>query len=175
MRKSIIITESELTFIKSFISELTKDEIIDFIECLFKERKHHKNKVISYLLSIHKHEKQASKETKVYTLDELINQKDPPPKTWTKEYLKHQMNQLAKEEPEIFDKQLFNNFYKYWCESTGNGKIRLNKEPAFDVKRRLATWKRNNKNESPFKQQQSVNGQQSAYSRAWDSFKSNKQ
>lgn len=108
------------------------------------------------------------------TLNKLIEHGDPPPKTWTKEYLKYRMDEIAKKEPEIYDKQLFKDFYDYWSESTGNKKIRLNKQPAFDVKRRLATWKRNNQNKAPFKPQQGNTPQQSSYSRAWSAFEESK-
>lgn len=119
-------------------------------------------------------ETEKEKQEAIKRFNKLINQKDPPCTTWTKEYLKHQLHQISLERPDLFDRDLFNQFYKYWKESMGHGKIRVNSQKAFDIRRRLSTWKRNNQNKAPFKQQQVNIPQQTAYSRAWDSFKTNK-
>ena len=42
-----------------------------------------------------------------------------------------------------------NDFFAYWAEPTGNGKIRVNLQPAWDTSRRLGTWRRNNFGKNP--------------------------
>ena len=44
---------------------------------------------------------------------------------------------------EKFGRDLCNDFYLYWTETTKDNKLRWEKETAFDVSRRLANWKKN--------------------------------
>ena len=44
---------------------------------------------------------------------------------------------------EKFGRDLCNDFYHYWIETTKDNKLRWEKETAFDVSRRLANWKKN--------------------------------
>ena len=172
---NIHISSYEFDLLKESKNEITKDDLLDFMECLFHNRKHHKNPSIKRVLSIHKDiKKQSLLLERILSLDELLEMKDPPPKLWNKEYLKHQLHEISLERPDLFDRDLFNQFYKYWKESMGHGKIRVNSQKAFDIRRRLSTWKRNNQNKAPFKQQQANIPNQTSYSRAWDSFKTNK-
>ena len=42
-----------------------------------------------------------------------------------------------------YGKDACNSFFKYWSEPTASGKMRVNLEKAFDVSRRLSTWRKN--------------------------------
>ena len=44
-----------------------------------------------------------------------------------------------------FGRDMCNEFYLYWTETTKDNKLRWEKETAFDVSRRLGNWKRNEK------------------------------
>lgn len=52
-----------------------------------------------------------------------------------------------------YGKATCNGFFKYWSEPTASGKMRVNLEKAFDVSRRLSTWR---KNDQTFYPQQAV-------------------
>lgn len=57
----------------------------------------------------------------------------------------HQMGILNNE----YSYDLVNEFYQYWSEHNDNGKkmrFEMSKNQPFNIKRRLATWKKNNKN-----------------------------
>ncbi len=56
------------------------------------------------------------------------------------------MNLLA-QYLDTYSKETLRAFYDYWTESNPNGKkMRFEMQKVFDVKRRLATWKRNESN-----------------------------
>jgi len=44
-----------------------------------------------------------------------------------------------------FGKKTVRDFFDYWTEPTPSGKMRFQLEKAWDAKRRLTTWKRNEK------------------------------
>lgn len=56
------------------------------------------------------------------------------------------MNLLA-QYLDTYSKETLRAFYDYWTESNPNGKkMRFEMQKVFDVKRRLATWRRNESN-----------------------------
>jgi hypothetical protein len=46
---------------------------------------------------------------------------------------------------EKYGRDMCNEFYLYWTETTKDNKLRWEKETAFDISRRLANWKKNEK------------------------------
>jgi hypothetical protein len=53
-----------------------------------------------------------------------------------------------------YGKDACNSFFKYWSEPTASGKMRVNLEKAFDVSRRLSTWRKNDQAFYPKQAQQ---------------------
>ena len=52
------------------------------------------------------------------------------------------MKEVCKESKDKYSVDMLNAFYSYWTESSENGKkMRFEKQPVFNVKRRLETWK----------------------------------
>jgi len=58
-----------------------------------------------------------------------------------KEDLKLKMNEFK----EKYSRDLLNSFYSYWTEENKKGKMRMQSQEFFDVSRRLATFKKNEK------------------------------
>jgi hypothetical protein len=70
-------------------------------------------------------------------------------KKWTKEVFGTKLREYMQENPDKYSKELLNSFYRYWSEDAGDGKIRLNKQEAFEISRRLITFDKNDKNKTP--------------------------
>lgn len=86
------------------------------------------------------HEEQTAKQEKTDTQVAGGGGAKPKPFTrWDKNDLAEAIHPfLAK-----YGKDACNGFFKYWSEPTPTGKIRVNLQKAFDVSRRLSTWRKN--------------------------------
>lgn len=67
------------------------------------------------------------------------------------------INELEKFKSD-YPKELLNNFYKYWKETSPGGKMRFQLEKTWETDLRLENWQRNNLNKVNGTHQQSVNG-----------------
>lgn len=72
----------------------------------------------------------------------------PKPKPFTR-WDKNDLAQAIHPFVAKYGKDVCNSFFKYWSEPTASGKMRVNTEKAFDVSRRLSTWRKNDQSFYP--------------------------
>lgn len=73
-----------------------------------------------------------------------INISVSPPAKSFKQFSKTDLSESLKPFLSQYDKTLIREFYDYWIEPLASGKMRMTGEKAWDVSRRLKTWKSNN-------------------------------
>lgn len=98
------------------------------------------------------------KENKGKEIKVNINTGDKSPKKNYKEFSQDDFITELEKFKEKYPKELLNNFYKYWKETSPGGKMRFQLEKTWETELRLENWERNNKQILNGTHKQSING-----------------
>jgi hypothetical protein len=155
--------------VRGFYVEVKRGQVGRGVDAMSKRWQWSRSKVVNFLKYLEKEQQIEQQKSNVITLISIVNyetyqseeqqnEQQKENRTTTEEQQKDTIKKNKKNKKEknnidiaveclpfleLYGKKMIDDFVEYWSEKDTNGKSRWEKQDAFEVGRRLSTWKRN--------------------------------